>query len=185
MTLIKENYQKNVLPQLMEKFNLTNPWAAPRLEKVVLNMGLGEAVDDKKIITRAFQTLAVITGQKPKVTKARQAISTFKLRKGMPIGVMATLRGKRMDHFLEKLMRIVLPRLRDFQGLSRQSFDGRGNYSLGLQEQLVFPEVEYEMIDAIRGLQITIVTTAESDDQAEMLLELLGMPFAKKEDDGQ
>lgn len=185
MTTLKDYYQQNVLPQLQEKLGQKNPWGVPRLSKIVLNIGLGKAVEDKGIIEKAAGTLAAIAGQKPRVTKAHQAISTFKLRKGMPIGLMVTLRRERMYSFLEKLIRIVLPRLRDFQGISRNGFDGRGNYSLGLSEQQVFPEVDFEKIDAPRGLQITVVTTAKTNAQAEQLLELLGMPFTKKENHGK
>lgn len=185
MNGLQEIYQQRVLSQLQKKLGETNPWAVPRLRKIVLNVGMGEAVEDKGVIEKAAVTLAAISGQKPKVTRARQAISTFKLREGMQIGLTVTLRGERMFAFLEKLIRIVLPRLRDFQGVSRTSFDGRGNYSLGLAEQQVFPDVDYEKIDKPRGLQVTIVTTAKNDAQAEALLEAMGMPFTKKEEDGE
>ncbi|MCJ7828055.1 50S ribosomal protein L5 [Patescibacteria group bacterium] len=181
MAPLKDYYRKNVLPQLVEKLELKNPWAAPRVKKVVLNIGLGEAVEEKGVVEKAADVLTVIAGQKPKVAQARRAISAFKLREGMPIGLMVTLRGERMYQFLDKLIRIVLPRLRDFQGVSPDSFDGRGNYNLGLREQLVFPEVDYEKIDKVRGLQVTIVTTAKDNESARLMLGLLGLPFSKKE----
>jgi large subunit ribosomal protein L5 len=179
MSELAKKYQEEVVPELMDKLGFDNPWAVPRLVKVVVNIGLGEAIDDSKIIKNVSSALVSITGQQPKVTRARQAISGFKLRKGAPIGLMVTLRGKRMHFFLERLFRIVLPRLRDFQGVPLKSFDGRGNYTLGLPEQTVFPEVDYEKIDKVRGLEVTIVTTANSDKQAKALLSSLGMPFEK------
>jgi large subunit ribosomal protein L5 len=151
----------------------------PRLEKVVLNIGLGEAVQNPRAIESAVQDLAAISGQKPVVTRARRSIAGFKIRAGMPIGVMVTLRGRRMYDFLDRLMNAVLPRIRDFRGVSRKAFDGRGNYSLGLREQLIFPEVDYDKIDRVRGLQVVVVTTARTDEEARRLLELLGMPFAR------
>ena len=154
-----------------------NPLAAPKVEKVVVSVGLGEAAQDKKVIEPASQDLMVITGQKPKLTRARVAIAGFKLREGDPVGLMVTLRGKRMYDFLEKLFKIVLPRMRDFKGVSSKSFDGQGNYHLGITEQIVFPEIDYAKVDKIRGLQITIVTNIKADEQARKLLEKLGMPF--------
>ncbi|MBN1262961.1 MAG: 50S ribosomal protein L5 [Candidatus Pacebacteria bacterium] len=179
---LRKYYQEKVVGSLVKKLGLTNPLAAPRIEKIVVNVGLGEAVADKTVIEKVALILTLITGQKPKVTKARVSISTFKLREGMPIGLMVTLRRERMFDFLEKLIRIVLPRLRDFQGLSFKGFDGRGNYSLGLKEQITFPEADYDKIDKVRGLEITLVTSAGSDDKARLLFEELGMPFEKKEE---
>ena len=157
-----------------------NPLAKPKVEKIVVNIGLGEAASDKKVIEAASRDLAAITGQKPKVTRARVSIAGFKLRKGDPIGLVVTLRGKRMNDFFQKLVKIVLPRLRDFQGVSLKSFDGHGNYSLGIPEQIVFPEVDYEKIDKVRGLEITIVTNTDSDEEAKKLLASMEMPFEKK-----
>jgi large subunit ribosomal protein L5 len=172
-------YQKKVVPKLLQKLGLKSRLAVPRLVKIVVNFGLGEAVEDKKVIEKAKPIVASLTGQKPKETRAKAAISGFKLRQGVTIGLMVTLRGEKMFDFLEKLTKIVLPRLRDFQGVSRRSFDGHGNYTLGLQEQIVFPEVDYEKIDKTRGLEITLVTSTDSDRQAQILLEELGLPFEK------
>jgi len=180
MSNLQERYQQDIREKLQKEFGLDNLLAVPKVKKVVISMGLGEATQDKKIIEKAAEDLTAITGQKPKVTKARQSISTFKLRKGEPIGLMVNLRGKRMYNFLEKLFRIVLPRLRDFKGLSKKGFDGRGNYSLGIKEQIVFPEVDYAKIDKIRGLEVTIVTNSEDNQQAERLLAELGMPFEEE-----
>lgn len=178
MCRLKERYKKEIVPKLIEEFGY-NVMEVPRLEKIVLNIGVGEAVKNPKAIEFAQRDLMAISGQYPVITKAKKSISAFKLRKGMPIGVMVTLRGKRMYDFLDKLINAVLPRIRDFQGVPTHSFDGRGNYSLGIKEQLVFPEIEYDKIDKVRGLEITIVTTAKTDKEARRLLELLGMPFQR------
>jgi large subunit ribosomal protein L5 len=175
---IKERYQQSVKP-LAERHGYTNPMAVPRLEKIVINMGLGEAREDSKVLEKAQRELAQIALQRPVVTKAKKSVSNFKVRTGMPIGLKVTLRGVRMWAFLDKLINIALPRVRDFRGVPSGSFDGRGNYSLGIREQLVFPEISYDQADAIRGMDITIVTTAETDEEARSLLELLGMPFRK------
>lgn len=177
---LRRLYEEVVVPTLMREFGYKNPMEVPRLEKVVLNIGLGEAVQNPRAVESAVRDLSLIAGQHPVVTRARKSIAQFRLRAGMPIGVMVTLRGERMWHFLDKLMNIVLPRQRDFRGVSPRSFDGRGNYSIGLREQLVFPEIDYDKIDRIRGLEVTIVTTARSDVEAKRLLELLGMPFARE-----
>jgi len=179
MTNLEEKYRQEIRPKLVEEFGLKNVLAVPSIEKVVLNIGLGQASQDKGLIEKAAEDLKTITGQKPKVNKARLAIASFKLREGDPIGLMVTLRGKRMYAFLEKLFKIVLPRLRDFKGVANSGFDGRGNYNLGLSEQIVFPEIDYAKIDKIRGLQITIVTNAQDDQKAKRLLEELGVPFEK------
>jgi large subunit ribosomal protein L5 len=179
-TGLKEKYQKEIAPKLAQELGLKNPLAAPKMEKIVVNIGLSEAMDDKKVLETASRSLAVITGQKPKVAKARQSIAGFKLRAGQPIGLMVTLRGQRMYDFFEKLVKVVLPRLRDFQGVSLKSFDGQGNFSLGIPEQIVFPEIDYSKVDKVRGLEVTIVTNAQTDEKAEKLLKLLGMPFEKK-----
>lgn len=176
---LKEKYQQKIAPKLAKEFSLTNVFAAPKMKKIVVNMGLGEALQDKKILEAASADLAAITGQKPKVAPARKSIAGFKLRAGQPIGLMVTLRGQRMYDFFEQLVRVVLPRLRDFQGVSLKSFDGQGNYSLGIPEQIVFLGVDYAKIDKVRGLEITIVTSAKTDKKAKRLLELLGMPFVK------
>lgn len=179
MSELKQKYQKEIAPKLTKEFGFKNVLAAPRVAKVVVSIGLGEGAQDKGVIETATQNLAMITGQKAKVTRARQSIAGFKLRAGDPIGVMTTLRNKRMYDFLEKLFKIVLPRVRDFQGLSCRSFDSRGNYSLGLKEQIVFPEIDYGKVVKIRGLEITVVTNAKNDEKAKRLLELMGMPFGK------
>lgn len=179
MSRLKEKYQKEVVPYLVKQFKYKTVMQAPRLEKVVLNIGLGEATTNPKAIESAQKDLEAISGQHPVVTRARKSISAFKLRKGMPIGVMVTLRGRRMYEFLDKLANVVLPRIRDFQGLPHNSFDGRGNYTLGFKEQLAFPEVEYDKIDKVRGLQVTIVTAARNQEEGRRFLELLGMPFQK------
>ena len=178
-TNLKKKYQEKIAPKLAKELGLANVLAAPRMEKIIINVGLSEAMEDKKVLETASNNLAVITGQKPKVTKARQSIAGFKLRAGQPIGLMVTLRGQRMYDFFEKLVTVVLPRLRDFQGVSLKSFDGQGNYSLGILEQIVFPEVDYAKVDKVRGLEITIVTNAQTDEKSKRLLELLGMPFEK------
>lgn len=177
----REYYQEEVVPKLTKELNLPNPLAVPRVIKVVLNIGLKEASSDKKVLENVSLQLASITGQKPKVTRAKRAIAAFKIQAQDPIGLAITLRKKRMYDFLEKLIKIVLPRIRDFRGLSRQSFDGRGNYTLGLVEQIVFPEIDFGKIDKMRGLEITITTNAKNDQAAEKLLEYLGMPFRKSE----
>lgn len=179
MPSLKQKYQKEIVPKLAKKFGLKNILAAPRVVKVVVSIGLGEGIQDKGVIEAALQNLAVITGQKPKLTQARQSIAGFKLRAGDSIGAAVTLRDKRMYDFLEKLFKIVLPRVRDFQGLPLKSFDGRGNYSLGLREQIVFPEIDYSKVVKVKGLEITMVTNTDDDKKAEKLLELMGMPFEK------
>jgi large subunit ribosomal protein L5 len=178
MNKMKEQYQ-GLVPDLMKNLTLENVMQVPRIEKVVVNIGLGEAMDNPKALDAAVSDLSQITGQKPIVTIARKSIANFKLREGRQIGAKVTLRGERMWAFLDRLMNIVLPRVRDFRGVSPDSFDGRGNYTLGLREQLIFPEIEYDKIDKIRGMEITIVTTARNDDQARALLQMLGMPFKK------
>ena len=178
-TNLKEKYQQEIAPKLAKELKLANALAAPRVDKIVINVGLSEAMENKKTLEAMSNDLAVITGQKPKVTKARQSIAGFKLRAGQSIGLMITLRGQRMYDFFEKLVRVVLPRLRDFQGVSLKSFDGQGNYNLGIPEQIVFPEVDHAKIDKVRGLEITIVTNAKTDEKAKKLLVLLGMPFEK------
>ncbi len=174
---LKEKYQTEVVPALMQEFGYRSVMQAPRLEKIVLNIGLGEAIQNSKALDAATSDLAAIAGQKPVITRARKSIAAFKVRQGMPIGVMVTLRGPRMWSFLDRLINLVLPRLRDFRGVSRRSFDGRGNYSLGLREQIVFPEIDYDKVDKLRGLEVVIVTTAPDDEQGYALLKRLGMPF--------
>ncbi len=176
---LQARYLEEVAPQLQREFNYDNAMQVPRLVKIVVNIGLGEAIQNAKAIEAATRDLSQITGQKPVVTKAKKSIAAFKLRAGMPIGAMVTLRGERMWAFLDKLVNVALPRVRDFHGVSTRAFDGRGNYTIGLREQLVFPEIEYERIDKLRGLEATIVTTARTDEEARRLLELLGMPFRK------
>jgi large subunit ribosomal protein L5 len=178
---MKNTYQNEVVPVLMENLNLSNVMQVPRIKKVVLNIGLGEALDNPKALEAAVQDLTTIAGQKPVVTLARQSIANFKLREGRAIGTMVTLRGERMWAFLDRLMNIALPRVRDFRGISPYAFDGRGNYTLGIREQLIFPEIEYDKIDKVRGMEVTIVTSAETDDQARQMLQMLGMPFKKDE----
>ena len=177
---LKERYQKEVVPAMMERFGYKNVMQTPRIVRVSVNIGLGEALQNPKAIEHAVNDLTVITGQKPVVRRARRSIATFKLREGNPIGVSVSLRGRRMWDFLDRLMNIALPRQRDFQGVSPDAFDGHGNYSLGLQEQLVFPEIDYDSIDKIRGMGVTIVTTAKTDEEGRELLRLLGMPFKKR-----
>jgi large subunit ribosomal protein L5 len=176
---MKERYQKDIVPVLMKEFSLDNIMQVPRISKVTVNIGMGEARENPKALDAAVSDITQITGQKPIVTKAKKAIANFKLREGMLNGIKVTLRGEKMWSFLDRLMNIVLPRVRDFRGVSPNSFDGRGNYSLGLREQLIFPEIEYDKIDKIRGLELTVVTTASNDEQARRLLQLLGMPFRK------
>ncbi len=179
MNRLKERYQKELVPALQKSLDLKNVMQVPRVEKVVVNIGMGEALDNPKTLDAAVADLTQITGQKPVITKARRSIANFKLREGRAIGVKVTLRGERMWAFLDRLMNIVLPRVRDFHGVSAEAFDGRGNYTLGLREQLIFPEIEYDKIDKIRGMEITIVTTATNDAHASALLQMLGMPFRK------
>jgi len=166
----------------MEEFGLNNPFEVPGVEKVSVNMGLGEAVQNPKVIDSALAEVALITGQKAVVTRARRSIATYKLREGMPIGVKATLRGERMWEFLERLIYVALPRVRDFKGISDKAFDGHGNYSMGLREQIIFPEIDYDKVDSVRGMNVTIVTTAPDDDQARSLLRHIGMPFIRREE---
>ncbi len=170
-------YKKEVVPALMKHFNYTNLMAVPKLEKIVINMGLGEAVANAKIMDVALAELSSIAGQRPDVTKAKKSIANFKLRQHMPIGIAVTLRGERMFEFFDRLTSVVLPRVRDFRGLPTRSFDGRGNYTMGLRDQLIFPEIPYEKVDKIRGMNVTIVTTARTDDEARELLKQLGLPF--------
>jgi len=176
---LKRKYYEEVRPELIKRFGYENVWAVPRLVKVVVNQGLGEAKEDARILEKAAKELSLLTGQKPAVTRAKRSISNFKLRKGMPIGLKVTLRGDRMWIFLEKLLNVALPRIRDFRGVNPNGFDGRGNYNLGLREQLIFPEITYELADAPRGMDIAVVTTAKTDEEARALLELLGFPFRK------
>ena len=176
---LKERYDKSVKDELRKQFSYGNVMQVPRLEKIVVNIGMGESIGNSKAMDAAANDVATITGQRPVITKSRKAISNFKLRIGMPIGIKVTLRGERMWHFYEKLVTVVLPRIRDFQGIPDRSFDGRGNFSLGLKEQLVFPEIDYDKIDKLRGMEITIVTTAKTDEEARALLRGLGMPFKK------
>jgi large subunit ribosomal protein L5 len=174
---LKERYQKEVAPAIAKEFGITNPMAIPRVQKVVLNMGMGEAIANAKILDTAADELRFITGQKPVITKAKKSIASFKLRQGMPIGVMVTLRGERMYEFLDRLVSIALPRVRDFRGVSPKAFDGRGNYTIGVREQLIFPEIDFNKVDKLRGMNISIITTARNDEQARALLKGLGMPF--------
>ncbi|MEJ7712024.1 MAG: 50S ribosomal protein L5 [Pyrinomonadaceae bacterium] len=174
---LKERYQKEVAPAIAKEFSITNPMATPRLEKIVINMGLGEAISNSKLIDTAIDELGSISGQKAVVTKAKKSIASFKLRQGMPIGAMVTLRGDRMFEFLDRLISVALPRVRDFRGVSPKAFDGRGNYTLGVREQLIFPEIDFNKVDKTRGMNISIVTTARDDEQARALLKALGMPF--------
>jgi large subunit ribosomal protein L5 len=177
MAKLKEVYQEKAVPALMKRFNYKNRMEVPKLEKIVINMGLGEAIQNIKILDSAAQELSQITGQKPVITKAKKSIAQFKLRTGMPIGCMVTLRKERMYEFFNRLVNVTLPRVRDFKGLSGKSFDGRGNYALGMREQLIFPEIHYDKIDKVKGMNIVIVTTAKTDEEGKELLKLLGMPF--------
>lgn len=179
MEILKQKYKEEVVPEMMRKFGYKNQMAVPRLEKIVVNIGVSDAIQNPSAVESALKDLAIITGQKPLIRRARKSISNFHLRKGMPIGLKVTLRGEKMYSFLYKLINIALPRVRDFQGVSLNSFDGRGNYSLGIKEQLIFPEIEYDKIDKIRGMDIIIVTTAKTDEEAKELLSLFGMPFRK------
>jgi len=179
MPRMKEFYKNTIAPKLLREFGYKNPNQAPKLVKVSLNMGLGEAIQNAKILDSAATELAAISGQKPIITKARRSIAAFKLREGMPIGVTVTLRRDKMYYFLDKLINVVLPRVRDFRGVSPKAFDGRGNYTLGIKEHIIFPEIDYDKIDKIKGLNISIVTSARSDEEARFLLSELGMPFRK------
>ena len=178
MPRLKDRYRREVVPALMEEFGYRNVMEVPRLQKIVVNVGLGEALQDVKALDAAARDIATITGQKPIVTRAKKSIAGFKLREGNPIGVKVTLRGNRMYDFLDRMCNVALPRRRDFRGISPDSFDGRGNYTLGFREQLVWPEIDYDSIDRIRGMEVTIVTTAKTDEEARRLLQLFGMPFA-------
>ncbi len=177
MSQLKQIYEKEIVPKLIETFKYRNVMQVPRLRKVVLNMGLGEAIQNVKILETAAEELKAIAGQQPVITRGKKSIAAFKLREGMPIGCMVTLRSKRMFDFLQKLVNVALPRVRDFRGISAKAFDGRGNYSLGIKEHIIFPEIDYDKIDKIKGLNISIVTTAKTDDESRELLRLLGMPF--------
>ncbi len=177
MARLFEYYKEEVVPRMKEKFHYRNPMEVPKLEKVIVNMGLGEAIDNIKVLDTSAEEIGAITGQKPVITKARKSISNFKLREGSPIGVKVTLRRDRMYHFLDKLMGVAMPRMRDFKGVSPNGFDGRGNYTIGIREQIIFPEINYDKIEKIRGMNITIVTTARTDEEGHELLRLLGMPF--------
>ncbi len=180
MNHMQERYEKEIVPALRKAFDLKNIMQVPRIEKVVVNIGIGEAMDNPKALEFAVADLTTVTGQKPIQTKARKSIANFKLREGRIIGTKVTLRGDRMWAFLDRVINVALPRVRDFRGVSANAFDGRGNYTLGLKDQLVFPEIEYDKIDKLRGMEITIVTTAKNDDQARTLLSMLGMPFKKE-----
>jgi large subunit ribosomal protein L5 len=174
---MRDRYYKDVLPALMKEFELENPMAAPKLEKIIVNMGVGEATQNAKLIDPAVTEVGQITGQKPVITRARKSIAAFKVREGMPIGVMVTLRGDRMYEFFDRLVNVALPRVRDFRGVPTKSFDGRGNFTLGVRDQLIFPEIDYSKVEKMKGMNITIVTSAGSDDQARALLKHMGMPF--------
>jgi large subunit ribosomal protein L5 len=174
---LRDRFEKEIAPSLMKEFELKNPMAVPRINKVVVNMGVGEATQNAKVLDPAVAELQQITGQKPIITKAKKSIAAFKVREGMPIGAMVTLRGDRMYEFLDRLINVALPRVRDFRGVSTKSFDGRGNYTLGLRDQLIFPEIDYAKVDKLKGMNVTIVTTARTDDQARALLKGFGMPF--------
>lgn len=179
MNRLKEKYQNEIVPALVEKFNYSSVMAVPKVEKIVINMGVGDAVSNVKALDRAVEELTQITGQKPLITKAKKSIAGFKLREGMPIGAKVTLRGVRMFEFLDKLVSVSLPRVRDFRGISKKAFDGRGNYTLGVKEQLIFPEIDYDKVDRVRGMDIVVVTTAKTDEEARELLTHMGMPFQK------
>ncbi|MCR6108896.1 50S ribosomal protein L5 [Bacillus sp. A301a_S52] len=179
MSRLKEKFSKEISPSLTEKFNYTSVMEVPKVEKIVINMGVGDAVQNSKVLDKAVEELTLIAGQKPLITKAKKSIAGFKLREGMPIGAKVTLRGERMYEFLDKLIAVSLPRVRDFRGVSKKAFDGRGNYTLGVKEQLIFPEIEYDKVDKVRGMDIVIVTTANTDEEARELLTQMGMPFQK------
>ena len=174
---LKQRYQKDIAPAIAKEFGIKNPMAIPRLEKIVLNMGMGEAIANSKVLDTAVAELTSIAGQKPVITKAKKSIASFKLRQGMPIGAMVTLRGDRMYEFFDRLVSVALPRVRDFRGVSPKAFDGRGNYTIGIREQLIFPEIDFNKVDKLRGMNISIVTSARNDEQARALLKSLGMPF--------
>ena len=178
-TRLKERYLAEAVPALQQKFGYKNPMQVPKLEKIVINMGLGDCKDNAKALENAVEELSQIAGQKPLVTKARMSVANFKLREGMSVGAKVTLRGRRMEEFFDKLVSIALPRVRDFRGVSARSFDGRGNYALGVREQLIFPEINYDKVEKIRGMEMIFVTTAHTDEEAKELLSLLGMPFAQ------
>ena len=180
MNRLKEKYDTEIIDALIKKFSYKNKLQAPKIEKVIVNMGLGEAKDNAKVLESASNDMAVITGQKPIITKAKKSVAAFKIRTGMPIGCKVTLRGDRMLSFIDRLINIALPRVRDFRGVSAEAFDGRGNYTLGIREQLIFPEIQFDKIDKIRGMEIVFVTTAKTDEEAKELLSLYGMPFAKQ-----
>ena len=180
MPRLKDRYRKEIVPALMEEFGYRNVMQVPRLQKIVVNVGLGEALQDVKALDAATRDITTITGQKPIITRAKKSIAVFKLREGNPIGAKVTLRGNRMYDFLDRMCNVALPRRRDFRGISPDSFDGRGNYTLGFREQLVWPEVDYDSIDKIRGMEVTIVTTAKTDEEARRLLQLFGMPFGRR-----
>ncbi len=176
---LKAKYQQDIVPALQKEFSYKNPMQVPTVKKVVVNIGMGEAIQNAKAMDAAVGDLAAITGQPPVITRAKRSVATFKLREGMQVGCMVTLRGERMFQFLDKLMNVALPRLRDFQGVSPEAFDGHGNYTLGLREQLVFPEIDYDKVDKVRGMEVSIVTTAHTDEEGRQLLKLMGMPFKK------
>lgn len=178
MDRLKEKYTNEVLPAMMEKFGYKNVMEVPKVEKIIINMGVGEAVGNPKVLDSAVADMTLISGQKPVLTRAKKSLAAWKLRKGMPIGAKVTLRSDRMYKFLDKFMNVALPRVRDFRGISAKAFDGRGNYSIGLKEQLIFPEIEYDKVDKLRGMNIIIVTTANTDEEARELLRLMGMPFS-------
>lgn len=180
MARLKQTYDTSIRPQLMKEFGYGNPHQVPRLEKIVINVGMGEAIDNPKRLDSAVEELAAITGQRPTVTRAKKAISNFRLREGMAIGARVTLRGRRMYEFFDRLINVAIPRIRDFRGVPSRSFDGRGNYTLGIKEQLIFPEVDYDKVDQVHGMDITIVTTADRDDEAYALLAAFGMPFRRR-----
>lgn len=177
MARLKEKYKNEIAPALAKEFGIENPMAIPKVEKIVVNMGIGEAIANSKVLDTAVEELRSVTGQKPVITKAKKSIAAFKLRQGMNIGTMVTLRGERMYEFLDRLISVALPRVRDFRGISAKAFDGRGNYTLGVREQLIFPEIDFNKVDKTRGMNISIVTTAKTDEQARSLLKALGMPF--------
>ena len=179
MTRLKDKYNETIKQELVNKFNYTSVMQAPKIDKIVVNMGIGDAVQNAKVLDTAVEELSAITGQKPVITKAKKSIATFRLREGMPIGAKVTLRGERMYEFLDKLISVSLPRVRDFRGVSKKAFDGRGNYTLGVKEQLIFPEVDFDLVDKVRGMDIVIVTTAKTDEESRELLTQLGMPFQK------
>lgn len=179
MNELKQIYQEQVVPSMMEKFDYKSVMEVPKVEKIIINMGVGDAVQNSKLLDNAVEELTLIAGQKPVVTRAKKSIAGFRLREGMPIGTKVTLRGERMYEFLQKLIRVALPRVRDFRGISNKAFDGRGNYTLGVKEQLIFPEINYDLVNKVRGMDIVVVTTSNTDEEARELLTQLGMPFQK------